>query len=91
MLSLPTGKLAVIIPLALSRAWVSCVTSAVVPEVPDVGERDSEAHGVGVKVRPVSPPCPLRRIPGQSLRCNDSAYRNLTLIHSVNQDIWNTR
>jgi hypothetical protein len=91
VLGLPTSKLAVIVPLALSASWVFCVTSAVVPEVPDVGERDFEAPGVGVKVRPVSPPCPLRRVRGQSLRCNESAYRNLTLIHSVTQDIWNTR
>ena len=30
------------------------------PEVPGVGERDVELHGVEVGVRLVSPPCPLR-------------------------------
>jgi hypothetical protein len=63
-------------PLVSSAVWVFCITPAVFPEVPDV-----EANGVGVEVRPVSPPCPLRRARGQSLKCNDSMYRNLTLSH----------
>jgi hypothetical protein len=70
-------------PLVSSAVWVFCITPAVFPEVPDVGEREFEANGVGAEVRPVSPPCPLRRAQGQSLRCNDSMYRNLTLSHSV--------
>jgi hypothetical protein len=89
VLGVPTSKPAVIVPLVSSTAWVFCVTSAVFPELPDVGETNSEAHRVGVEVRVVSPPCPLRRVRGQSLRCNDSAYCNLTLTHSVTKHIWN--
>jgi hypothetical protein len=83
VLSLPNSKPAVIVPLVSSAVWVFCITSAVFPKVPDVGEKGFEPNGVGVEVRPVSPPCPLRRARGQSLICNDSMYRNLTLSHSV--------
>ena len=81
MLSLPTSKPAVIVSLVSSAAWVFCIISAVFPEVPDVGERGFEVNKVGVEVRPVSPPCPLRRARGQSPKWNDSEYRNLTLTH----------
>jgi hypothetical protein len=91
MLSVPTSKPGVIVPLVSSAAWIFCVTSVVFPEVSDVGERDFEGYRVGVEVRPVLPPCPLRCVRGQSLGCNDSAYRNITLTHSVTQHIWNAR
>jgi len=92
VLGVPASKPAVIVPLVSSAAWVAwvfCVTSAVFPELPDVGETDFEAHGVGVEIPLVSPLRPLSRVRGQSLRCNDSAYCNLTLTHSVTKHIWN--
>jgi len=67
VLGVLTSKPAVIVPLVSSAAWVAwvfCVTSAVFPELPDVGETDFEAHGVGVEIRVVSPPCPLSRVRG---------------------------
>jgi hypothetical protein len=58
VLSLPTSKPAVIVPLVSSAAWVFGITSAEFSEVPDVGEREFEANVVGVEVRQVSPLCP---------------------------------
>jgi len=62
MFGVPTSKPGVIVPLVSSAAWIFCLSSAVFAEMPGVRETDVEIRGVGVEIRPVSPPCPLRRV-----------------------------